>query len=186
MKKIIIFPLLLLTVFQVNAQNEISDLLEKLNAKIQVTNRSGINSTNPAYTVNMHFDDAGIHLKYSDHRGGWYLYKWSEMIRLSFTNKGRVRLYFQETHGETFEMITPTSQATPKEIIGLIDQIIYEKTGKNVIIYENAHNDESDLTPQQNNSPTSYEPWIMKEEAPLVIGLIGGGLVVAILLLLMR
>ncbi len=41
------------------------------------------------------------------------------------------------------------------------------------------------LTPPQNNYSTYEEPWIMKEEAPLVVGLVGGGVIALILLLLM-
>lgn len=41
------------------------------------------------------------------------------------------------------------------------------------------------LTPPKNNYSTYEEPWIMKDEAPLIIGLAGGGIVVALLLLLL-
>jgi hypothetical protein len=41
------------------------------------------------------------------------------------------------------------------------------------------------LTPPVNNYSTYEEPWIMKDEAPLIIGLAGGGIVVALLLLLL-
>ena len=148
MKKLITICLFMATIFKVNAQNNTTDLIEKLNSKIQITSRKGIGTmaNHPAYTANIYFDDEGAHYKYSDKRGGWYLYKWDEFAGLAVTTQNRVYLAANETNGQTtFEYITPKSGIKAEEIKNLLDEIIYQKTDKSVRIFTMQIKDENDV-----------------------------------------